>query len=163
MGKFAPFSVPILKIGFPRLAGLIPSMYTGRCLMGMQIAAAGAAGSPGVISRQDFPPDGGLSRRVKAADQERAAAIARFESSMPGGREPARKAEILAASSELERISLAFNRRLQFMVDHQSHDITVKVIDRETDKVIKVLPPEELQRMRDHIKETIGFLLDETI
>jgi flagellar protein FlaG len=49
------------------------------------------------------------------------------------------------------------------VVDHQSHEVTVKVIDSETDKVIKVLPPEELQRLHDRIRETIGFLFDERV
>jgi flagellar protein FlaG len=63
----------------------------------------------------------------------------------------------------LEQISLSFNRRLQFVVDHKSNEITVKVIDKSTDKVIKVLPPEELQRLHSRIEETIGFLFDETV
>jgi flagellar protein FlaG len=63
----------------------------------------------------------------------------------------------------LEQISLSFNRRLQFVVDHMSNEITVKVIDKTTDKVIKVLPPEELQRLHSRIEETIGFLFDETV
>jgi flagellar protein FlaG len=46
-------------------------------------------------------------------------------------------------------------------VDHKSYDVTVKVIDPETDKVIKVLPPEELQRIHSKLKETLGFLVDE--
>jgi flagellar protein FlaG len=60
-------------------------------------------------------------------------------------------------------VSLAFNKRLKFVVDHQSHEVTVKVIDEETDKVIKVLPPEELQRLHSRLRETIGFLLDEMV
>ncbi|MDR3247440.1 MAG: flagellar protein FlaG [Treponema sp.] len=64
---------------------------------------------------------------------------------------------------DLEQISLSFNKKLQFVVDHQSNEITVKVIDRATDKVIKVLPPEELQRLHSKIEETIGFLFDEKV
>jgi flagellar protein FlaG len=71
--------------------------------------------------------------------------------------------EILDVARNLEQISLSFNRRLQFVVDHKSNEITVKVIDRATDKVIKVLPPEELQRLHSRIEETIGFLFDETV
>jgi flagellar protein FlaG len=63
----------------------------------------------------------------------------------------------------LEQISLSFNRRLQFVVDHKSNEVTVKVIDKTTDKVIKVLPPEELQRLHSRIEETIGFLFDEIV
>ncbi|MCL2834586.1 MAG: flagellar protein FlaG, partial [Treponema sp.] len=71
--------------------------------------------------------------------------------------------DIKSTAKELERVSLAFNRRLQFVVDNESHDITVKVIDTETDKVIKVLPPEELQRLHQRIRDTIGFLFDQKV
>jgi flagellar protein FlaG len=73
--------------------------------------------------------------------------------------EPHKAVESHAA--DLERVSFALNRKLRFMVDHESHEITVKVIDPETDKVIKILPPEELQRMHSKIEETIGFFFDE--
>ena len=105
--------------------------------MGMQITGVGSAGS--------LPWGTGITPAQQQHQLEERKAVARSQ------------------SSDLEKVSLAFNRRLQFMVDHQSHDITVKVIDRETDKVIKVLPPEELQRMHDEIRETIGFLFDEKI
>jgi uncharacterized FlaG/YvyC family protein len=71
--------------------------------------------------------------------------------------------EIFDIAKSFEQISLSFNRRLQFVVDHESNEISVKVIDRATDKVIKVLPPEELQRLHSRIKETIGFLFDEIV
>ncbi|MDR0669710.1 MAG: flagellar protein FlaG [Treponema sp.] len=74
-----------------------------------------------------------------------------------------RSGEISNIVKDLEQISLSFNRRLQFVVDHKSNEISVKVIDRATDKVIKVLPPEELQRLHSRIEETIGFLFDETV
>ena len=64
---------------------------------------------------------------------------------------------------DLEQISLAFNRRLKFVIDQDSKQIIVKVIDNETDKVIKVLPPEELQRLHSRIRETIGFLFDRMV
>jgi len=71
--------------------------------------------------------------------------------------------DIRKTTQDLERVSMAFNRRLQFVVDHESNDVTVKVIDTETDKVIKVLPPEELQRLHQRIRETIGFLYDQKV
>jgi len=56
-----------------------------------------------------------------------------------------------------------FNKKLQFVVDLRSNEVIVKVIDAETDKVIKVLPPEELQRLHNKLKETIGFLFDQRV
>jgi flagellar protein FlaG len=42
-------------------------------------------------------------------------------------------------------------------------EIIIKVIDNETDKVIKVLPPEELQRLHSSIRDTIGVLFDKMV
>jgi len=77
--------------------------------------------------------------------------------------EPKReKAQVInTAASDLER--LVFNRKLQFVVDHNSNEVIVKVIDKDTDKVIKVLPPEELQRLHSNLRESIGFLFDERV
>ena len=41
--------------------------------------------------------------------------------------------------------------------------MVVKVIDKETDKVIKELPSGELQRLHVRIREAIGLLIDEEI
>jgi flagellar protein FlaG len=64
---------------------------------------------------------------------------------------------------DLERVSNTFNRRLKFVIDHATKEVFVKVIDAETDKVIKVLPPEELQKIHQRIVETFGFLFDERV
>ncbi|MDR1277192.1 MAG: flagellar protein FlaG [Treponema sp.] len=135
--------------------------------MGIPISMLGNRIS--LVSQQELPKD-----RVSAQYQQRAqsraaelkaAAIERFESSLPGNREAVdRNPQILkAAVVDLERISLAFNKKLKFVVDHESNEVTVKVIDGETDKVIKVLPPEELQRLHNKLKETIGFLFDQRV
>jgi len=62
-------------------------------------------------------------------------------------------------SANLKKLSGAFNKKLQFVVDNESNRITVKVIDADTDKVIKILPPEELRRLGNGIDES-GLLLD---
>ena len=64
---------------------------------------------------------------------------------------------------EMEEFSKVLNHRLKFSVNKELNQVVVKVIDSRTDKVIKVLPPEELQRLHSRIKETIGLLFDETI
>jgi flagellar protein FlaG len=115
-------------------------------------------------SQQELPQDRGALRNqqllVQGRGAKQKAAIEQFESSLPGNRD---MVDINTTTADLERISLAFNKKLKFMVDHESHEIVVKVIDPETDKVIKVLPPEELQRLHGKIRETLGFLFDERI
>ena len=70
---------------------------------------------------------------------------------------------IQSTTTDLQQIGLVFNKKLQFVVDQNSNQVTVKVIDKETDKVIKELPPEELQKLHSNLKETIGFLFDESV
>ncbi len=71
--------------------------------------------------------------------------------------------DISAAIQELTQVSLAFNRRLQFSVNDKLDAVVVKVIDKETDKVIKEIPPRELQIVHERIREALGLLFDERI
>jgi len=91
------------------------------------------------------------------------AAIENFEATLPGNKQITHPVDLQGAVEDLERISLAFNKKLKFKVDPQSHEVTVKIIDSETNKVIKELPSKELQRLRDRIRETIGVLFDEQV
>ena len=68
---------------------------------------------------------------------------------------------IESAALDLQKIGNAFNKKLQFVMDHQSNQVIVKVIDKDTDKVIRELPPEELQRLHQSLKEAIGMIFDE--
>jgi len=69
---------------------------------------------------------------------------------------------IHSKTADIQRISQALNnKKLQFVVDQSSNQVIVKVIDKETDKVIKELPPEELQRLHSNLKEAIGLLFNE--
>ena len=117
--------------------------------MSMQVAAVGNGYSPVELTQE----------RVSAPTKPDPRLVEMAHEAIPQPRtEPL--PEIMA---DLEKITVAFNKKLQFVVNQQSNDITVKVIDPETDKVIKVLPPKELQRLHSRIKETIGFLFDEVI
>ena len=62
----------------------------------------------------------------------------------------------------IDGFGLTYDRRLQFVVDHSSNEVIVKVIDNTTDEVVRVLPPEELQRLhRGGMQE--GSLLSERV
>ena len=72
-------------------------------------------------------------------------------------------AEIRDAIDKLERTSSIFNKRLKLYVNREINRIVIKVIDRNTDKVIREIPPEEIQRLIARIKETIGLLVDKKV
>jgi flagellar protein FlaG len=117
--------------------------------MSIQVAATGNGFSPVELNQE----------RVSAP-------IKNDTKTLEPSQEPAPKTQDVAPLdivADLEKISVAFNKKLKFEINHQSSDVTVKVIDPETDKVIKELPPKELQRLHSRLKETIGFLFDERI
>ena len=91
------------------------------------------------------------------SDRQRAAAD-RVTATLPGNNR-----NIHRVTADIAHVSQTFNKKLHFIVDHQSNEVIVKVIDKTTDKVIKVLPPEELQRLHRKLKETIGFLFNEQV
>jgi len=72
-------------------------------------------------------------------------------------------ADMAANLKKLELTFGAFNKRLRFYVNEEIDRVIVKVIDAETDKVIKEIPPEEIQRLVARIEEAIGLLFDEMI
>ena len=120
------------------------SMQVTSLTMGTGVIAAAQR----ELAPEKRPP---LPIEQKAALRQDAPVAARQEQRPP---------ELMQTAAELERLSLAFNRRLQFVIDQESSQILIKVIDNETDKVVKVLPPEELQRLHSSISETVGFLFD---
>jgi flagellar protein FlaG len=73
------------------------------------------------------------------------------------------KMNIDAVAEKLDKVSFALNKKLKFYIDRKSQEILVKVIDPKTDKVVKILPPEELRRIHDKIEEAVGIVFDELI
>ncbi len=73
------------------------------------------------------------------------------------------KKNAAAYIEEILNYTQFFNKRLRFSVNQELEQVVVKVIDAKTDKVIKEIPPEVLQRLHIRIREAIGLLIDETI
>jgi len=62
---------------------------------------------------------------------------------------------------QLQTISNAIGRKIRFTVNDRLGDVIIKVVDSDTDKVIKEIPSEEVQQLKIHMKETFGFLVNE--
>ena len=123
--------------------------------MGMQIASL-TIGSA-VAAPQEFPQE----KRSPPAEGQKLPLEQKEITFLGSG--DAKAPDIRQTAADLAHITLAFDRRLKFEIDQDSREIRIKVIDNETDKVIKVLPPEELQRLHSRISETIGFLFDKMV
>ena len=71
--------------------------------------------------------------------------------------------EIDAQLGALEKTFLAFNHKVKLSVNEEIGQVIIKVVDSETDKVIKEIPAQEIQNLIAKIKQAIGLLVDEKI
>ena len=118
--------------------------------MGMKIP--GIAGSA-------IPPELAAARHEPLAGTE-----ARPEARSAGAQDASYTADEVRRSAELlEQTFGLFNKKLRFSVNEEINRVVVKVLDAKTDKLIKEIPPAEIQRLIARIKETIGLLFDEQI
>lgn len=70
--------------------------------------------------------------------------------------------DLKTAIRDIQRVSEAFNRRLSFSINEKLGQVVVKVIDNDTDKVVREIPPTELQHVYERIREAIGLLFDKS-
>ena len=55
------------------------------------------------------------------------------------------------------------NTRFQYDIRDEIGYFVVRIIDQDTDKVIREIPSKELQKVHDGIEQTLGVLFDEFI
>ena len=71
--------------------------------------------------------------------------------------------KVIEFTEQLQSISSMFDRKLQFQVSKELGEVVVKVIDSNTDKVIREIPSADIQKLQIRIKEALGLLFDESI
>ena len=58
---------------------------------------------------------------------------------------------------------MVMNGKLQFNVNSELGSVIVKIVDPNTEQVIKEIPSEDIQKLKIRIRKTIGVLFDEMI
>jgi flagellar protein FlaG len=53
------------------------------------------------------------------------------------------------------------NYSIRFSIDDKLKEIVVKIVDTKTDEVIRQIPPDGVLRLRAHLQEMVGILLEE--
>jgi flagellar protein FlaG len=89
------------------------------------------------------------------------------EMARPGISSTQAQAQAIAAATEDLKalagdlgVAGAPNRRLSFSMNSKLDEVVVKVIDTDTDKVVREIPPVELQHVYERIREVVGLLFD---
>jgi Uncharacterized flagellar protein FlaG len=116
------------------------------------------------IGQQLTAMDRRLEGSVNSALRSTSAALQTAEKAtqqaQPNAQDPEKVRKVV---EQIQNISDMFDRRLQFQVNNDLHEVIVKVIDSNTDKVIREIPSAEIQKLQIRIKETLGLLFDESI
>lgn len=71
--------------------------------------------------------------------------------------------ELSKTVEQIQKICDMFDRKLQFSINKDINKVVVKVIDINTDTIIREIPSEEIQKLQKRIKEAVGLLFDKTI
>lgn len=76
----------------------------------------------------------------------------------------AAKAQEIAeeVASGLNELVHELHRELRFSVDDDSGETIIKVIDRETDEVVRQIPSDEVVRLRKRLEEAAGVIFQDS-
>lgn len=65
---------------------------------------------------------------------------------------------------QLQKLSdVVSGRKVQFSVNKELNQVVVTIVDSATDKVVKQIPSEDIQKLKVRIRKAIGVLFDEMI
>lgn len=65
------------------------------------------------------------------------------------------------AIDESNKLLFSNNRRFEFRMHERTKHVMVKLVDKETDEVIKEIPPEKILDLIASIWDLVGILVDE--
>ncbi|PUU87116.1 flagellar protein FlaG [Halanaerobium sp.] len=71
--------------------------------------------------------------------------------------------EVRESVKDINEIVDRVKEGLSFQIHEDTEKMMVKVVDLNTDEVIKELPPEEMLDLQARIHEMVGILIDETV
>jgi len=117
--------------------------------MGTEIEAVIRAG-PAEMSLSRFQA-GSPTARPTEQGEPRASEKAHETEKRPAD-EPARPVQMATGQG---------NVGLVFEVSQDGKDLVIKIVDRDHDRVLREIPPEELQHFRSAMRDLVGLLVDQ--
>lgn len=82
------------------------------------------------------------------------------------GKDAIKDGDLRRLQEALEKINKSLevkNIALNYSIDEKTKDIVIKVIEKDSEKVIRQIPPEDVLRLRGRIRELLGVIFDENI
>jgi flagellar protein FlaG len=107
---------------------------------------------------KEVPEENRVQRQAEAEAQ----AQARIKAETEAARQAGEKSPLEEVVSGLNDLVHELHRELQFSIDEDSGETVIKVIDRETDEVVRQIPGEEVIRLRKRLLESAGTIFQDS-
>ncbi len=111
---------------------------------GTGVKGVRATDPPASVGKKEGAPEQPVVAEQKTADTKAAPSVAELES----------------MASEVQIHLKRLNTELRFEVDGSVEDLIVRIVDTETNEVIRQVPSEEMVAIRERLDELIGILYD---
>ena len=117
----------------------------------------------GTLKTVHLTPTEQRGRTANAGDRKAELPDGRQQTAVQKGKETTKEAEpIEDVVSNLNELVRNLQRELRFSVDTKSGDTVIKVVDRETDEVVRQIPSEEIVALRQRLEESTGGFFDDS-
>ncbi len=70
--------------------------------------------------------------------------------------------EVDSAVAAFNEVFKQANVGVSYLVDKTTGDLVIKLIDRDTQKVLRQIPPDQILAMRQRLEELLGVIFDQT-
>ena len=101
------------------------------------------------------------SEPAESAVRQTRAAKTNHASSEEAQSDPSDLAAITRAATKVGEVLDSMDSRLKIKVDDETGRVVVKVVQQDSDKVIRQIPPEELLQLERYLASLKGMLLQE--
>lgn len=76
--------------------------------------------------------------------------------------EPLIAEEVESAVAAFNEVFKQANVSVRYQVDTQTGDLIISLVNRDTQEVLRQVPPEQILRMRQRLEEMLGVIFDQT-
>jgi len=82
---------------------------------------------------------------------------------LPSAREEIPREDVERATDKLNRLMGLIDKRLRFDLNEESDQIMVRVIDQDTEDVLKEMPPKRVLELLHSLTDIAGLLVDQKV
>jgi flagellar protein FlaG len=128
----------------------------------MEISGLGVGAQTAYNSRQQIELQSRTTERIVENRKQQAQSQQRVTERISVSRDEIHQ-KIQEAVDRMDTYSGSLQKKFKYTINDDIDQVVVKIIDPNTDKVIKELPAAEIQKLQARIQEYLGLLIDKTI